>query len=54
MKLELLRLNMASKPSPISKGVAKIRIIYTLQGIKHDNTTLESHEDTTEKPQFMT
>jgi hypothetical protein len=29
-----------------SKGVTKIRIIYTLQGIKHDNMTLKSHEDT--------
>jgi hypothetical protein len=47
MKVELLRLDTTIKPSPISDGVVEIRIIYTLQGIKPDNTTLESHEDTT-------
>jgi hypothetical protein len=47
MKVELLRLDSVIKPSPISKGVAEIRIIYTLQGIKPDNMTLESHEDST-------
>jgi hypothetical protein len=40
MKVELLCLDSAIK------GVAEIRIVYTLQGIKLDNTTLESHEDT--------
>jgi hypothetical protein len=33
MKVELLRLDAASKPSPISEGVVQIQIIYTLQGI---------------------
>jgi hypothetical protein len=47
MKVELLRLDSAIKPSPISEGIVEIQIIYTLQGIKHDNMTLECHEETT-------
>jgi hypothetical protein len=46
MKLNFLRLNSASKPSNISKGVAKIQISYYLARDKPDNTTLKSHEDT--------
>jgi hypothetical protein len=47
MKVELLCLDVTIKLSPIFEGVAEIRIIYTLQGIKPDNRTLKSHEDTT-------
>jgi hypothetical protein len=47
MKVELLCLNTPIKPSPISEGVAEIRIVYTLQGIKPNNTTHVVHEDTT-------
>jgi hypothetical protein len=38
---------LSEQASPISEGVAEIRIVYTLHAIKPDNTTLESHEDTT-------
>jgi hypothetical protein len=34
------------KPSPIPEGVTEIRINYYLERDKHNNTTLESHEDT--------
>jgi hypothetical protein len=44
--MELLRLNAASKSSPISEGVTEIQIVYTLQGMKPDTMTLKSHEDT--------
>jgi hypothetical protein len=47
MKLNFLRLDAVIKPPPIFDGVAEIQIVYTLQGIKPDNMTFESHEDTT-------
>jgi hypothetical protein len=47
MKVELLCLDAASMPSPISKGVVEIRINIHLARVKPDNMTLESHEDTT-------
>jgi hypothetical protein len=40
-------LDSVIKTSPISEGVAEIRIIYTFQGIKCDNMTHVVHEDTT-------
>jgi hypothetical protein len=45
MKVELPCLDLAIKPSPISKGVPEIQI--TLQGIKPNNMTHVSHEGTT-------
>jgi hypothetical protein len=47
MKLKFLRFNAASMPSPISEGATDNQIVFTLQGIKPDNMTLERHKDTT-------
>jgi hypothetical protein len=47
MKVELLRLDSASKAHPYPRVSRRFESIYTLQGINPGNTTLESHEDTT-------
>jgi hypothetical protein len=46
MKFKFLRLDLASKSSPISEGVVEIRIDIHLPREKPDNATLKSHEHT--------
>jgi hypothetical protein len=50
MKVELLRLDSTSKPHPYPRVSQRSELIYTLQGIKPDNTTHVSYH---EWPQFM-
>jgi hypothetical protein len=47
MKVELLRLTSVSMPHPYPRVSRRFELIYTLQGIKSDNTIHVSHEGTT-------